>query len=603
MRTSFTYLASKLIGDVRERYGCKLVAAVALMTVVAMSEGLAMALLLPLLGVVGVTAPQEGGVLATMLATTLRVLGVNGSPYLITLAIFLTLVIQLIFFVGQSWWLSWLQRDYGAYWQRRVFDSLLYAEWGTTSKYKLGNLASLITHDTNRLSGAFFNLLQILAVSVTVLVYSVVAALISWQATSLVLLVAVILAFAVKRLGRMIYEVGMEIGPITARFSGLVVEYLGGIKLIKATATESYASTQVGAVIDELKVKHTLTRFLPPTLKAILEFGSIASLCIILVIGHEYLDIPTANMLVIFVLFVRLLPRFSALQQNIHLLGNYLPALRDIEVTINEVESKSERARHVYGQDGFEVDPNATLSVKVHNAGYGDLTILRNIDIQFPPKGLVGIVGESGAGKTTFVNCLLGLIKIADGTLSFGGKNIADTPINAWRRQIGFVPQETVLFNLSIRDNIAWGSPSATDEEIVAAAKKALAHEFILNQPNGYDTVLSDRGGGLSGGQSQRLGIARALVRKPKLLVLDEATSALDSISEVAVLDTIESLRQDICVVMIAHRLSTLRAADALIVMENGSVAEVGTWTDLIGNKGAFHRLVAAQQLTPEENE
>lgn len=591
-------MASELIGDVRERYGCKLVAAVALMTVAAMSEGLAMALLLPLLGAVGVTGPQEGGVLATMLATTLRVLGVNGSPYLITLAVFLTLVIHLIFFVGQSWWISWLQRDYGAYWQRRVFDSFLYAEWGTTSKYKLGDLASLITHDTNRLSGAFFNLLQILAVSVTVLVYSFVAALISWQATSLVLLVALILSFSVKRMGRRIYEVGMELGPLTARFSGLVVEYIGGIKLIKATATESYASTQVGDVIDELKARHTLTRFLPPTLKAILEFGSVASLCIILLIGHEYLDIPTANMLVIFVLFVRLLPRFSALQQNIHLLGNYLPALRDIKVTINEIESKSERARHVYEQNGFEVDPNSILSVKIHNAGYDGSSILRNIDIEFPQKGLVGVVGESGAGKTTFANCLLGLIKIADGTLSFGGQNIADTPINVWRRQIGFVPQEVILFNLSIRDNIAWGSPSATDDQIVAAAKKALAHEFILNQPNGYYTVLSDRGSGLSGGQSQRLAIARALVRKPKLLVLDEATSALDSISEKAVLNTVESLRQDICVVMIAHRLSTLRDADALIVMENGSVAEVGTWPDLIGNKGAFYSLVAAQQLT-----
>jgi ABC-type multidrug transport system fused ATPase/permease subunit len=170
-------------------------------------------------------------------------------------------------------------------------------------------------------------------------------------------------------------------------------------------------------------------------------------------------------------------------------------------------------------------------------------------------------------------------------------------PLSHWRRQIGYVPQETILFHQSIRDNLAWGNPAADDRAVETVARQALAHDFIMQQPAGYETVIGDQGARLSGGQRQRLGIARALLCRPLLLVMDEATSALDSASEAAVLETVDGLRRSICVVMVAHRLATVRSADLIVVLSQGRVVEIGPWPDLMAKQGVFFRLAQAQHL------
>lgn len=195
------------------------------------------------------------------------------------------------------------------------------------------------------------------------------------------------------------------------------------------------------------------------------------------------------------------------------------------------------------------------------------------------------------------MNCLLGLAEIQQGRVAFGGCEMRSMPLSHWRRQIGYVPQETVLFHQSIRDNIAWGYPAAHDRAVEEAARQALAHDFIMQQPVTYATVVGDQGARLSGGQRQRLGIARALLGRPRLLVMDEATSALDSTSEAAVLETVDSLRRSICVVMVAHRLATVRNADIVVVLSQGRVVEIGAWSALMAKQGVFFRLAQAQYI------
>ena len=600
-KSSFVSLITGLMADVRSRYGWKMAVLVLLMTMVALSEGLGMVLLLPLLAAIGVSSAAEGGLLAHWLNSGLAYFGIEHSAYLIAIALLVVFAVQLTCFVMQSWWISWIQRDYGAYWQNRIFNSLVYAEWGFFTEQKLGNLSNLIAHETFRLSGALMILLQMAALTVTALVYLVVAVAVSWQVTTLMVLLAVFLFTAVKGIGRKNFQIGTRLGPLTSRLTVLVTEFFGGIKLIKATATENIAAARVKEVVDELRVQHTWATFLPSLVRAIFEFSSIVALCFILVFGYQHLEIAAASMLVVLALFVRLLPRFNALQQNMQLLANFIPAFSAVDRIVRAAESCSERGRYLL--TASFADSSVTeggLLVSIRRAGYSESAILKDIEVRFPERGVVGIVGESGAGKTTLANCLLGLVKVADGDVLLGNMSIKDVPLNIWRRQIGYVPQETVLFHSSIRDNIAWGMPSATDDEIVDAAKQALAHEFILQQPSGYLTVVGDRGARLSGGQCQRLGIARALLMKPKLLVMDEATSALDSTSEAAVLETIERLRGEICIVMVAHRLATIRKADMVVVMESGSVAEIGTWRELIAKNGRFHKLATAQHIVQE---
>jgi ABC-type multidrug transport system fused ATPase/permease subunit len=212
----------------------------------------------------------------------------------------------------------------------------------------------------------------------------------------------------------------------------------------------------------------------------------------------------------------------------------------------------------------------------------------------------VGIVGKSGAGKTTFVDTILGLAKVAKGTLTIGGLKLGEFPIREWRRRVGYVSQENAMFNMPIRDYIAWDGSHYSDAEIVEAARLANADEFIRAMPKGYDSEVGDNGMRLSGGQRQRLGLARSLIGKKEILILDEATSGLDSISEQPILKSIENLRGKMTVLIVAHRIATVRNSDLILVFDQGRIAEVGTWAELTEGDGILAQMWKIQSSEPQ---
>lgn len=592
----FQTQALALLGDIRARYGWRLPALVLLMACVALSEGIGMVLLLPLLNAVGVSGQAGSGILGSAITGYLAVIGVQDSAYELAALLLVVFAFQLLLFLVQTWWVSWLQRDYGAYWQKHLLDVLLHAKWSFISTQKLGGLTNQIAQETIRLSGAFLILAQLASMLVAACVYVIVACLISLQVTLLMIGFASALFIAVRGIGRKNYRIGLRLGPLASELNVLLTEFLGGIKLIKATATEQVASDRVGRVVDELRVQHTWATFLPGLVRAIFEFAAITGLCFLLVYGYQNLEIPAASMLVILALFVRLLPRFNALQQNMQLLATYVPAFADARKLADAALAAAETVVPPSADSG-SVRMGGQMSAEILRGGYDGVTTLRDVRLLLPETGVVGIVGESGAGKSTLVNCLLGLADIEEGRVAFGAHDMRSIPLAQWRRQIGYVPQETVLFHQSIRENIAWGCPEASDTDIEQVARQALAHDFILQQPQAYATIIGDQGARLSGGQRQRLGIARALLSRPHLLIMDEATSALDSSSEAAVLETVNGLRQRICVLMVAHRLATVRSADLIVVLSQGRIVESGTWDELMIAHGVFHRLARAQHI------
>ena len=218
-------------------------------------------------------------------------------------------------------------------------------------------------------------------------------------------------------------------------------------------------------------------------------------------------------------------------------------------------------------------------------------TVFSDFNLNIPAGQRMGLVGQSGAGKTTFVSLLLRQHELTGGTIQIDGQNIASVTQDSLRRAIAIVPQEPALFHRTIKENILYGKPGATDEEVVEVAKKAQAHEFISALPAGYDTMVGERGVKLSGGQKQRVAIARAMLKDAPILVLDEATSALDSESEVAIQKALEALMEGRTVIAIAHRLSTLRKMDRIIVLEAGQIKEDGTHDELAQNGGVYQRL------------
>ena len=288
-------------------------------------------------------------------------------------------------------------------------------------------------------------------------------------------------------------------------------------------------------------------------------------------------------------------------------LARFFQPVSNIAATTNSIAQVSvgiERIRAIMQADYVVPErPNATVpaalrgEIEFEHVAFGynpDEPVLRDINLTINAGELVGIVGPTGSGKSTFVSLIPRFRDTDSGYIRIDGVDICDYQLHPLRRQIGFVLQDTVLFRGTIRENIAIGRPEATEDEIIAAAKLANAHEFITRMHNGYDTLVGDRGSTLSGGQRQRVGIARAFIRNSPILILDEPTAALDAESEELVMDGMTRLMEGRTVIIIAHRLSTIRDADRIIVIKDGVVAEQGTHHELLARGGVYadlHRI------------
>jgi len=248
---------------------------------------------------------------------------------------------------------------------------------------------------------------------------------------------------------------------------------------------------------------------------------------------------------------------------------------------------------------GLPIDIAIEGDISIENVTFGYESydpVLENVSLKINKGEMIGIVGHSGCGKTTLINLIMRLYDVNEGAILIDEVNIKDISQAALRRQIGAVLQETFLFSGTIRDNIRYANPYATDEEVIAAARIANAHDFIVNLPQGYNTMVGEKGHSLSGGERQRIAIARAVIHNPRILILDEATAALDTETEKLIQDAINNLAKDRTTIAIAHRLSTLRNADKLLVLDKGKVAEFGTHDELLEKKGIYYKLVMAQR-------
>jgi ATP-binding cassette subfamily B protein len=233
---------------------------------------------------------------------------------------------------------------------------------------------------------------------------------------------------------------------------------------------------------------------------------------------------------------------------------------------------------------------------------YGSRAVIKKLDLDIRPGEMIGLVGHSGSGKSTLANLICRFYDVSDGSIQLDGVDIRRLALADYRRHIGLVLQEPFLFFGTIAENIAYGKPDATRADIMAAARAAHAHEFILRLAHGYDSLVGERGQGLSGGERQRISIARALLIDPRILILDEATSAVDTETEKEIQKALDNLVQGRTTIAIAHRLSTLRKADRLVVMDRGEIVEIGPHDELMARQGAYWRLYEAQARRAEED-
>lgn len=569
---------------------------VALTALVGLGEGVSVVLLLPLLNRIGMPVGGNQGTATKLLNDGLALTGTTG-PIAILLLIIAISAAQMVLAIGLTWWTTQLARSYQSQRQMDLFGAIMRAKWAFLADRKAGELTSAIVNECDRLGGAFTISLSLLAIVVVTAIYVVLSLLVAWQVTMCLVVFAAVAGLALMQFYSRTYAIGRSLAPLNADFHSALSESFSGAKFIKAISGTERATTQIGVLVRTMERTHVAANSLPPTVRGLLEFLAFAGLATILVLGSGWMGVATGNVVVVLALFGRLFPRITTMQAQVHYLNWNVHAIEVVNALQNAAQGQAERSDPSGPVPALPIDLPTTLVVRGLTVKLGEHKALDGVDLELPMPGLTAVVGGSGAGKSTLVHTLLGLAEPSAGSIRLGDHDFASTPLSAWRGAIGYVPQETILFHASIRDNLMFANPAASAADVETATRRAHAHDFIAALPKGYDTIIGDQGVKLSGGQRQRLGIARALLIHPRLLVLDEAMSALDAASELEILRTLDELRKQMGILLIAHRLAAVASADSIYVFDEGRAIESGTWDALMARRGQLHALAAAQGL------
>lgn len=496
-----------------------------------------------------------------------------------------------IFSYFQRYLTSYLGQRVVANLREEVFQHLQRMSVGFLEGQRVGELIARITSDVgqiqNIVSSGFISLLSNLIMLIGIIT---AVLLINWRLALITLTVLPLIVYVVSKAGRRIRGISHRVQEKIADLTAMLQETFTGIRVVKAFTMEKHEEKRFARENEanfnaNMKSAQALA-FLTPTVEILYVVG----LALVLWFGglEVFYGRLTTGGLVTFFTYIGML-------------GTPITTLTN---TFNSFQQALAGADRLFGildsKEDLQDKPNAIVLPEIRGeVEFADVSfgyrpgqeILSGINLKVAPGEVVALVGPSGAGKTSLVNLIPRFYVPTRGAVLIDGYDVRDVKIASLRRQIGLVPQETILFGVSIWENIAYGKPDATEEEIIAAAKMANAHEFISALPDGYQTLAGERGSQLSGGQKQRIAIARALLRNPRILILDEATSALDTEAERLVQEALERLLKGRTTFIIAHRLSTVQGADKIVVLSGGKVVEVGTHEELLRAHGLYAKM------------
>ncbi len=478
-----------------------------------------------------------------------------------------------------------------------LYEKLMSLPFSFYDKRRIGELISRITSDVSMLQDTLSVTVAELIRQFSILIIGMVVIFATTTSLSLFMIgtFPVVIVIAVV-FGRYIRRLSRNTQDELAKTNVVVEETLQSIGTVKAFTNELFEAMRYRKSLDSVIVMALKTaRYRSGFVSFVIFvlFGAIVS-----VMWYGALLVQSGEMTVGELLSFVLYTTF---------IGASIAGIGDLYGQVQKAVGSSERILEVLNEEIAEdvivADQHLKLNghIKMDDIGFSyptrkDMTVLDNINIEIKPGEKVALVGPSGAGKSTIIQLLMRYYRIDAGGLSIDGKAVYDYPLRAYRQNIGVVPQEVILFGGSIKENIAYGKQSATMDEIKQAAAQANALDFIESFPEGFETLVGERGVKLSGGQRQRIAIARAILKNPSILILDEATSSLDAESEQLVQEALDELMKGRTSIIIAHRLSTVRQADNIFVIKDGQVVESGTHEDLIEmKKGIYNKLVKLQ--------
>jgi len=468
-----------------------------------------------------------------------------------------------------------------------LYASLLESQWSYLIDKTRGSLVSAVVNDAEKAGNSVYNLMGLFTAIVVSMVYATTAFLIAPSFTVIMILLAGLMFFALKRL----MSKGTGFGLITSEGNNLLQtvlnEHFDAMKLIKGGAFYEMSkqlidnAAQVLCDVEQKSLVHNAK------IKAYAEPVIIILLCVGIFLAVEIMSVAIAELMVVLFIFMRLFPRIIQINQAYFQVLLFKPSFDRVMQLFGDAKTHRERAFE--GGTKFKGFGSGVEFRGVSFSYNQEQQIIKEISFSINKGKTIAIVGTSGAGKSTLTDLILGLSEPDDGAVYVDGQSLRDIDLISYRKKIGYISQETILIHGTIKQNILWGlDQPLSDQKLETIARLCHVHDFVNKLPEKYDTVIGDKGLMISGGQRQRLAIARALIREPEFLILDEATSALDSESEKIVQKSIEALSDRVTIIIIAHRLSTIVNADEIVVLENGSIVENGNFEQLMSNDGRF---------------
>ncbi len=571
-----------------------------LVLAVAALEAAGVMLLMPLLELLGLGQIKAAGNLNAVWRQVFAGAGLPASLEVV-LACFVSLLIAQAALRRMTDHLNArIEADYTVQLRDRLYRAMVHARWLEFTRLRGSHLTQVLTQDVDRLGFAAQQMTALAGLVAMAVVHCGMAALLSLPLTVLALGCGLVLAACLRPLNRRVQAAAQASQVHRSEMSSAISEHLAGFKVAKSHGRGEHhlqIFTRVThAIADHFMAAHRTFA----TSRTFFELSGWVALTVFLYVAVAWVKLPTAQLVLMVFVFTRLLPRIGAIQTSWQRLLQSQASFETVQQLQTELDAAAEAESTAAGQP-FKLQAGLQFRQVTFRYG-GEEATARNavtgLDLSIPARQMTALVGPSGAGKSTVGDLLLGLLSPTEGTVLVDGEVLAGARLNAWRQSIGYVPQEPFLFHDTIRANLLWARPDATDDELRNVLRAAAAEEFVARLPQGLDTVVGDRGVRLSGGERQRLTLARALLRRPTLLLLDEATSALDSENERFVQAAIEKLHGELTIVVIAHRLSTVQQADQVVVFEQGRIVESGLPPELARREnGVFRRLMQTHML------